>query len=83
MASDEKRSLLDVILASCECGKCSPCAARAELAALRAEVGRLRAAIDNAGNGLIRTLYDQDSVVVDGWACRQLFEAALARKEKT
>lgn len=57
--------------------------ARAELAALRAEVGRLRAAIDNAGNGLIRTLYDQDSVVVDGWAWRQLFEAALARKEKT
>lgn len=45
MASDEKRSLLDVILASCECGKCSPCAAREELRALRAKNAAMREAL--------------------------------------
>ena len=46
MASDERRSLLDVILASCECGKCSPCAAREELRALRAKNAAMREALE-------------------------------------
>ena len=85
MASDERRSLLDVILASCECGKCSPCAAREELRDLRHEayMSRCRGDVLAEINDQLRSEVDTRTMTIDRLAAEnaRLRDALLSFTE--
>lgn len=65
-------SALDGLLNSCNCGKCGPCAARAELAALRKRCEALEKALEEIAKGATTAMEPPTSC---GAACGNLDDA--------